>query len=196
MLLPQIPTDNLYKFIFVAGLTIIGASSLLYINEYSAINNKLDSIEMDIFNNEINFLRDSLTINFEMDRMQEFANHDSAKAERMKLFLNENKGNNQPAIAEANTSLIQLTKELMSFEKNVNQKKIVAIIESKKIKQKLKKLRESTIYLIIISIFCGVSFCIGFFLTIRGYKRWSMYVQKPTDERIKIELAKLKSSKI
>lgn len=61
MLLPQIPTDNLYKFLFVAGLTIMGASSLLYINKYGVIKDKLDLIKTDIINFEINTSADSLT---------------------------------------------------------------------------------------------------------------------------------------
>lgn len=89
--------------------------------------------------------------------------------------------------------LIKRKTELWSAKKNYNEGKIASLREKKLIEQQYKKLNRETRFFLVLSLFCGISFLIGLRLTFRGYNLWNEKVQKPADERMRVELSKLKS---
>lgn len=194
MLLPQIPTDNLYKFVFVAGLTIMAASSLLCIDKYTDLTDKLEVIRDNLQNAEIKFVADSMAIDFEIGKINALISDDSTKAQMFKTLINSGKQVEEADLDELGSILVQRKNEFWSARANWNEKRISWYSERNKIRYNLKKLERTKSYFIAISFFCMICFMIGLRLAIKGHKYWNTRAQKPTDERIQIELSKLKSS--
>jgi len=69
--LPNIPTDNLYKFIFIAGLTLILSGIVLFTTQYNSINNNIDKLSFEVgkIEKESEFLRSDA---FELDSEIEY----------------------------------------------------------------------------------------------------------------------------
>ncbi len=62
--LPNLPTDNLYKFVFVAGLTIILSSAIIFVTQHNIISTEIDNVELEIIKleKESDFLTDDTNL--------------------------------------------------------------------------------------------------------------------------------------
>lgn len=195
MVLPQIPTDNLYKFLFVAGLALIGASTLLYINKSMAIENEVDSIDLEMVNGHNKFFRDSLTFALEHEQILELQKEDSVEVRRFEELF-KSKETPKHSDLQKMISKLALTKDKLwkarksSYDRLASHEAHVNLVE-----YRLEKQRRETRRLFLIGIISGIGVLGGLWLTCYGYVRWNFYIQKPTDERIRIELEQLKSAK-
>ena len=48
MELTSLPTDNLYKFMFIAGLAIILATSIIYIEQYNILKENINKVALEV----------------------------------------------------------------------------------------------------------------------------------------------------
>lgn len=196
MTLPQLPTDNLYKFMFLAGITIMGASSFLYIDKYNEIQTSLDSIEMDVVNSKLAFYKDSINIRYDLAIIDQLQKEDSISISKLKQSgINLNKIGT-PEIAGIEANLESTNNKLIKAKRRLLDSKISDHITSESIAYKLKKIRQKTTFLIWVSIFCGVSFILGFIISKHGYNLWQSKVQKPNDQKLAMELKKLISEEV
>jgi hypothetical protein len=146
MVLPQFPTDSLYKFIFISGLTIMAASSILFITKSEKISNKLDSIEMDILNSELTSYSDSTYMVYAAENVDELLKQDSINVLHLGEQLNKNKKTRIPdsVFISAKNHIFITQAKIRDERKEILEKKISQHIESVRMKFKLKKVSEDT----------------------------------------------------
>jgi len=71
--LPNIPTDNLYKFVFIAGVTLILSVVVFFTTQYIDVYNKSNIIKLEEikFNIENDFLsKDFTELQSDINRLQ------------------------------------------------------------------------------------------------------------------------------
>ena len=87
--------------------------------------------------------------------------------------------------------IIKAEKIKTEFEK---QKKLDRELQIKTltIKFKTKLLRSKINTSLFISSTCAIFFIIGLIISKRGFKNWYLLVQKPSDEKLKLEVGELK----
>ena len=194
MFLPQFPTDNLYKFIFIAGLTIMGATTFLYIEKFGEINNKLDNIETDLLNTNLAFYSDSIKNSFEIENINIILDRGSEEIKKLNKYtkLKNQKSVIKPRLDKLDDDMLVVDKLLSQQRKFVLENKISSHIDSVKLDHKLKKLEEENKLLFWFSIFCGIIFFCGFKMSVYGYRMWNRKVQKIIDEQLICELEKIR----
>lgn len=206
--LPNLPTDNLYKFVFTAGLTIIILSTILFSTQCDRIRNKIDIIELSLLKNKIettNLGLDTKELDIEITGIERGL--DSTKIDSLSLQLNY-RDNLKRILNDKNyreylafiyqhendlipyyeqTKLLNLKfEQLANKTREVSKNAEIILLQNKQLQSEANFLR---IYLICFFIFMTI----GTWMTIDGYKNWNKFVQIPTDERIRIELEKLKN---
>lgn len=180
MLPLQIPTDNLYKFIFVTGIVFIFSSSYLFVNKVSELNNQLETVEYKQTLLEIDFYKDSL------------------KNELQKEFINSKKETfekNSQILKNRTISLEKKQLETFQYELGELEDSITAysfaLIEMQgnlyAKQQEIKfELRSSDRLLTQLKIFSVISifgFIIGIATTLFGYQRWLFRIQIPSEKK-------------
>ena len=57
--IPNLPTDNLYKFLFIAGVILIISGFIIFTTQYKTLYGKIEDIELQIqhIETETNFLK-------------------------------------------------------------------------------------------------------------------------------------------
>lgn len=207
MTVPILPTDNLYKFIFTSGLTIIFGTFFLYFTQAKLINNKIQSIELALTeeNTEVDFVKTDIEdLNSEIKVLQNNLN----KIKSDSLNINESFKNSiynmqNDENYRAFLSFFYAHKEdivpyykddklIKEKEKKLEDENRKTILGKNIIEVKIQQLvteKNNYLFLILISI---ISIITGIFLSIYGYIKWYYLVQKPSDEKIKLEIEKLK----
>jgi hypothetical protein len=193
-MLPQIPTDNLYKFLFIAGLTLAFASSVLYITKYSAIREELDAIELKLVNGKVAFLKDSLIMDLELERINELQNEDSSRIGDLEKLIRRNEKVKESELEQISLNLSERKKNIWDAKKNYIERYTSSRSRTKIILYRLDKQKEENRLLLFVGFFSAAVFLIGIRLAYYGYLKWYDKVQKPTDEKIKYELENLKAS--
>lgn len=86
MIIPNLPTDNLYKFIFLSGITIIIASAVLFVTQYKSLTDKNDTLALEVIvklEEGKNIENNKKTIRAELDIIKK---SDNQKDDLEKLF--------------------------------------------------------------------------------------------------------------
>jgi hypothetical protein len=225
MTIPGLPTDNLYKFKALGGLTLLIVALILYVTE-------LDKMFSEIFT-----LRTDIDIeNTEMDILIRARNAVDADYKEISLDIDKNKKD----IAELNNNCVSdtiLSKDnefglLFNYIKSKDKeearrdiefrlkhrKEFLPVIEkfdlvqkkweeNQNLKDKIKfKVIQNTgkvNYLIFKSIIFGllsllviISFRFGIRLANSGFRDWKEKVQDLQDEKLKLEIKNLRESKV
>lgn len=194
MILPQIPTDNLYKFLFVAGLTLIGASTLLFINKSIVIENEINSIELEMVNGRNKFFRDSLAFVLELEQIHKSNKKHSIEASRLGDLLKNKQTLKHSELQDEISKLSQTEDKIWKAQKNSDERLASHEAHINLIKYRLEKQKKEVRRLKLIGIISIIGFLVGLWLTSYGYVKWNLNIQKPTDERIRLELEQLKSA--
>lgn len=210
--LPSLPTDNLYKFYFIAGISIIVLSIGLLINQTNLLNEKRNKLDLEI-----------LKADYELDIFKEKHNEIKDEIDEMKSESIMNK-----RIVTSNDSF-----DLIDFKRNIfndlEYRKYLEFIannedflfpERKKAELIKNKVRDINLYhhkqIFNISLlklrlnerntlinnlyflwFIVIFFVLlGIIMTVYGHKKWYELVQKPLDEKLRIELELLKNPEV
>lgn len=194
MVLPQFPTDNLYKFIFIAGLTIIGASTFLYVEKYGEIKNKYDIIETDLLNIDLAFYTDSTRNSVKIQNLKIILQKVSEEFEKLKKDINSNNQKSviKPRFDKLDDDMLTMKKLESQCDKFILEFKISSHIKHEKISHKLKILDKESKLLDRLFITSGLFFICGFSLSFYGGQRWYTKVQKIIDEKLICELDQIK----
>ncbi|UEG49835.1 hypothetical protein LK994_14435 [Ferruginibacter lapsinanis] len=210
---PNIPTDNLYKFIFISGVIMIFFSIVLFVTEYRTIRDKIDNIEVSMAKtgNEIDVLNkkiktsefsfrkidsaysilkvDSLSVKFDLDKFEELKIKmlNSKNYRDYLAFLFEHKKDLYPYFEQMEENIktngeINLAVNEVSLKSTLN-------------KIGLKHLKRESNDLLILTGFVLLLIIGGYYMAKSGYSKWQTLVQRPLDEKLKLELENLKMSK-
>jgi hypothetical protein len=209
MNIPSLPTDNYYKFFAIAGLTICIVSVALFWTEMNTIYDGVDKLRIDLvqLNSEKKFLNqdldridtslahwgkiDSSILNRDVD--SEIAAYFKNKSESLIhnknlrdyyefLFKYEDKIN--PKISKARELRSRLdtqnviSRRIEMQDALINQKTIL-------VQERFKRL--NLVGLILLTFFIN-----GIVMLIRGFARWYVLVQKPSDEKLRLEIEDLR----
>lgn len=209
--LPSIPTDNLYKFIFVSGLTLIFGGAILFATQYNTISKRMDDLTIEIVKLEAEggFITDDISKlesqTSKMEKNLKGINRDTTSEFKHYKTLTENAYKDKE-YREYLKFIFSYKEDIYPFyveNKNVEQNLIDLETKTRTHKlntlllsEKTKQLKRELYVLLFWSIVFIISFSIGLRMSQTGYKNWYLHVQQPTDEKIKIELDKLKSDKL
>lgn len=207
--LPSLPTDNLYKFLFIAGLTLILSGLVFYISQYQIIRKQVDELNIevakldkekeyslkDIFNvaSEIQELKikqgkikkkDKTDINQDLDNIKNNILMDKNYREYL-AFVYAHKSEVFPL----DHDLLAIKTKHEIIETKIKEIDINSIIINLKKEQKAR----DNWHLVIIGIISWGFIIFGIIIARNGYKKWYIYLQIPSDEKIKIELQRLKA---
>lgn len=209
-MLPNLPTDNLYKFEFIAGLTLTITSIILFVTQYDKLYDKIADHKIAIteLKTNVDFLKTDLTI-IKKDIVtlkHELKISDSIKTNDSHRDL-ENLGNavdRNKNINEKNTRQQYQQDELTHqqekietlrrmyqrndtlFRKNTSLSNIL--------NTKIELAQKEYQHLIIFYIISILTLILGCVMAKNGYDKWLILVQKPTDEKLLLELKQLKES--
>ena len=211
--IPNVPTDNLYKFYALSGIFIIIFSIVFSIYfGYKIVDelillhnsNSMVALEIDFLNSDVEFILNK-TKQLENDVSNFYSKPDSLKNESKILsesikkaktdqnwrnyleFYFKNKNHIIPGLA----ILIEIDSLETKIKTNLRE------IQKKHLSNELK-LRELKIKIIelIIVLVIGISLIkSGFKLSNKGFKLWKTNVQDLIDQKLKIELRLLNSKK-
>jgi hypothetical protein len=205
--LPSLPTDNLYKFFFIGGLTAVILSVVFYFNQYNLIRNKMDNMELSILNSEN-----------EMDVLHEEANELKAELIEIKKGLDSIKTDsatspynysqklrdimNDKNYREYLSFVFEHKKDIIPYYEQNNLLNIKGEEHKKRLRQislnakvvalKNKQLSREISHLGFVTCWVVVFIIVGSLMTVYGYTNWNKFVQMPTDERLRVELNQLK----
>jgi hypothetical protein len=206
--LPNLPTDNIYKFKFLGGVSILIFVAYIYstqiINTFSKILETKIEIQKLEFQQE-RMERDSTLIKDEIETFNKaykkikFVEKDSTiDLDELKLNLLTDK-NYREYLEFIYKHKNDLLPTGQSFErlKKLQFKQEVIFNEVDKNLINLKTLMIALDYelykLFAISILSVILLIYGWKITKKGYNEWHELVQKPNDEKLKEEIRKLKS---
>jgi hypothetical protein len=205
--LPNIPTDNLYKFIFIAGLTIILTGLVILVTQYNSITNSLGKLEFEVgkIESESAYLRkEASELGIELKALDKKTSNIKADSFEINQHLIDLKSNllNDKNYREYLSFLFAHESDLVPYSKEFSKlMKINEILEAKQkqitlngdiIMLKIRQLRRETIRLVVISILLSLMMFTGYRIANSGYHKWYTLVQKPADEKLNLELLELK----
>ncbi|NVN94882.1 MAG: hypothetical protein HXX18_06325 [Bacteroidetes bacterium] len=208
--LPNLQIDNLYKFKFYTGISILLFAAYLYSNQINSsisksietrieikkselqvkyIDKKISEIkfEIDNYNKEFKKIKfGKIDTLFDFEKFSLKILNDKNYREYLQFLIN-NRFKLLPVQIKydnINNLILEYDKILNEFEKNsIN-------IEILIIKSKYEYFK-----LIVMAIITFLIFLFGIKFTNKSYNEWYEFVQKPLDEKLKLELEKLKSEK-
>ena len=207
MTLPNLPTDNLYKFIFLAGLTIVITSCILFVTQYNILSEKIDTntIAVTEIETDLNFLeKDSKFIDKELLRLEKELKVDDSvdvvgNLESLRKELEADKN-----FREYYSFLLDHKEDLLPYRKNIARLRSMidqndslnrkTVASTNILNAKVGLIKKDYRNLILLLIVCCSLIYIGSRMAFNGHKKWLLLVQKPTDEKIMLELKQLKNS--
>ncbi len=209
MTIPTIPTDNYYKFFALSGVVVTITCIILYLNQWNVINDEIDktSIEITQLELEKKFLEeDSVTIDFQISRLGSFdttlakLNLDSVITEHFKV--NSTALQNDKNLRDYYEFLFKYVDKIIPLVPKVEKIKEAHLqqvqvrrnltLKIALIKDKIGIQNSKNNKLLISGIVLGIFFVIGLRISSRGFVQWYNLVQKPSDEKLALEVQELK----
>jgi len=178
--LPALPTDNLYKFFFIGGISMVALSVLIFFSQYNKTKEKLYSYQMSIlkYDSDVeNWHGDAREIKAELahnDEVLEDTSHFRSQTDYDK-------------IEERLKVLTTRTDQLIKIQREIVWAKKISPLNHEQLTDEQNHL---TLIIWVTILFMLLGFCMIFY----GCKKWYVLVQKPTDEKLRFELEQLKKS--
>jgi len=205
--IPNLPTDNLYKFTFLGGLTLVIVSAVLLFTKWTDLYTNVEDLDFAVKKTkiELTFLKeDRAYIKSQINKItKELKITDSIdivtnlRVLREQLLRDRN-------LREFYAFVWDHRLDLLPYEDDI--RKLKAMNESNKLLDrkirttnemyfiKLKALSKETNLMLIFSVLNILLMAIGVLMARHGYFRWYYLVQKPADEKLNIELQLLRKS--
>ncbi len=209
MEIPNIPTDNYYKFLSLSGVLIMVTSLFIGLTEYNSISTDIDNIDLEVTKLKLDkkfLIEDLKKVEIQIDDLQKSTDvhnlNDSYEENFIFLKSNQTSIQNDKNFRDYIEFIFKYKRELMpeiiKAEKIkidiAKQKKFDREIQIKQatIEFKTKLLRSKANTWYFMSITCVIFFISGQFISKKGFKNWYLLVQKPSDEKLKLEVDELK----
>lgn len=209
MEIPNIPTDNYYKFLSLSGILIMVVTMFFCVNQQNSLSTEIENINFELTKLELErkFLtEDSKKVEIQIEDLEKHANKIDVKAPDKEVsnffkfnqtsiqndknfrdyleFLFKYKEEMIPEITKAEKIKIELEKQ-KKLEREL-QFKIVSIdLKTKLLGSKIN----TSLFINVTGVLFFVGGCI---ISRRGFKNWYLLVQKPSDEKLQLEVDELK----
>lgn len=173
--LENLPSDNLYKFIFFVGITLVIASIILVITQYDKIINKADQFhEETIFlQNDINFVQEKIKkLDSTLTKVEQASGADKISNRNLSSM----------------ESIRNKLDELCDLKHKITIKGELLVLRFSQIKRENYRL---FIYMAIAVIMLGS----GLFLSCNGFNNWYSKIQKPLDDKLNLEIQIMSNQK-
>ena len=208
--LPPLPTDNLYKFYAISGLSLILTSIIFYYLSYNEIYSDIDKLKLDVALTEV----DASHIKFDVGEMEKKLQKasDANPILKSKVNLDSLQYASFYALKEALIKDKNL-RDYYEFQFKYEDKLVPGLSESNERGGKIEALhklnRELEKRVAIIStkstlitskndrmfqlgIILSLCLAAGGALTRYGFSKWQKLVQNPIDEKLSLELEDLR----
>ena len=204
--IPNLPTDNLYKFKFLSGILILLFTCYIYVTQMYVVILNIDDAELnqvkykihkEIINKNYKLIEDEIKAfdekfykvyskdyKLKLDSGKVKFNLMDVKNTRERIiFLQQNL--NKLLSIEQNAKNIELLKiKLSQLQEKTDALNLEFQISIKKAQLEIQKLTYLAIFLLLLLIF-------GIRLSYKGYKEWYELVQKPNDIKLQHEINKI-----
>lgn len=210
MIVPNLPTDNLYKFAFIGGLTLVLTIAILVVTQYFELMRKMDLTDITItqLETDISFLKeDKKFIRNEVDKLEHEVDSIEKTSGPLKksynLRLNEIHSKLLSSkdyreyfvlVSTYQSELSPLSYKVETLRKlHEENKKLTRKILAKSsiLTTKVDALSRETDFKLLLSFFAFAGLFCGTILAKYGYKNWKELVQNPTDQKLRVELEML-----
>lgn len=179
MFIPSLPTDNIYKMFFIAGLAIILSSTLIYVNQKQSLQDRTDKFreEVILIDNEIEYQTGVIL-------------------KSAKKMLSDSENDEIQLKQKPHSIPIETLKEKKRYNDTLSQHlekvrlKRIGNQELKNFKADLLE-RDKAALKLYFWLYLLVTAC-GGGLTGYGLEKWQKLIQEPHDEKIKLDLEQLK----
>ncbi len=208
MNIPNIPTDNYYKFFALSGVTITIASTIIYLTQSNVLKNDLNKMDIEIVKLKVEktfLIEDRGKTDRELESLPKIdsslssINQDSAFTvnllKEIKSVNNKKIKDYYEFIFKYEDNIFPQKSKLHKITEEVEkQSQIRREIELKTalIKTNLKHVEEKNRTLTINGIILCIFFIIGSQMAARGFIKWYKLVQKPSDEKLRLEIEDMK----
>lgn len=203
--IPNLPTDNFYKFSFLGGIAIIILTSFFSITQYQTINEKFDNYELEVIklNTENGILHEDLgkideavkKLDIKVSELKPTKKDiNKDEAEMIKKLNNKNYREKIAFLSEHEKYLFPYIadyEELVNKTEQYKEKKNQLNLNEEILQFKKSHLNREVYYqsyLIFVSV---LLYIFGVYITVYGRHEW-LRLQKIADEKNEIELAIMK----
>lgn len=205
MTIPNLPTDNLYKFTFLSGLTIIIGSIFLSITQYKGILDKIDATEVSIakLRHESNTMLDDqkfiheqlLRLETNIPKGDSFNLINELRVLRSRLEKDKDYREYYGFLMQHKETLFPYQADFLLISKLNEKNKVLAdkhSLNKNIIGLNVKFLKREIIILSCLVFFSLFLILKGYKVALQGYNKWLELVQKPSDEKLQLELNQLR----
>ena len=179
MFIPSLPTDNIYKMFFIAGLAIVLSATIICLNQKQKLETNVAKFREEVLAKENEIDYETGKLNFTSKELQNELNDELKSISKV----------------DSTYTSKRIEKHLNDVKKmNIENEGIKLKIEGNKKVIELKKdlLLKDKWLLNFLGLLYILFLALGLALTGYGYEKWKTLIQIPNDERIQLELAQLK----
>lgn len=210
MELPNLPTDNLYKFTFMAGLFIIIFGLTIFTTQYKGISDKIDTLDMATKKYEIEsklLSEDIKRVDQQLNTFEQhykIRNNEIDSLDIVSDIVSLKKRLKSKSFREYYSFLLLHKNDLTPYiEKSMEIKIMVGKSDSLERKLRLtdgyievsiSTLKNQINILRGISIFTIIALVSGVTISVKAYKKWEVLVQTPLDKKLNLEIEQLNSA--
>ena len=204
--IPNLPTDNLYKFKFLSGILILIFTCYIYVTQMYVIILNIDDAELnqvkykihkEIINKNYKLIDNEIkTFDKKFSSAYNQVYKQKLDSEQFKFNLKDKKNNrerikfleqhlNQLLSIDQNAKNIELLEiKLSQLQEKTDALNLQFQISIKKAELEIQKLRYLAIFLLLL-------LTLGICLSYKGYKEWYELVQKPNDIKLQHKINKI-----
>lgn len=181
MMIPQLPTDNLYKFMFLSGLTIMALCGSAYFNRYTTLKQEINSLDEMLFKMDISSIADSTRRNFEYDLLETEIKNEERALKKILTQKSKKSRNNQLDVAGERVKKIK--EQFVQLKRISNEEAITRKTEISSARFRQKRIKENYLELLRLAFILLIPGFAGLVLSVKGYRLWKLKVQVPADKR-------------
>jgi len=209
--IPNLPTDNLYKFKFLGGIAILIFTAYLYSTQINTSISKIIELEIEgqkakyqvaiLKSKSKEIEKETLTFNSEYNRIKKAKTDSIFDLEKMKgdLLNDKNYRDYLQFIFAHKNEILPTGQSIEKIEKlQLELIKINNVLDNNLINVQISivKAKYEMYRLILVGLITLILFIYGKKITNTSYNEWYTLVQKPNDDKLKEEIDKLKIENI
>ncbi len=212
MTIPNLPTDNYYKFLALSGVVIAITCAILFLNQMNTLDSEVNSLGIEVSQSKLEkkFLEEDYS---EItNQIKSLGSYDTvlAKSNLDSMITEYFKKNLTSLQTDKNTRdfyefmfkyedkiipigpKVQKIKASLSEQTQIKRKLDLKIVT---IEEKLKIIRHKKNYLLFTGIGLVIFCIIGIRIASKGFVKWYNLVQKPSDDKLALEIKELRNKK-
>ena len=205
--IPNLPTDNLYKFYAITGVSISLFSFVFVILCYLNLINDIDNLNArtEILTLEAIFLKEDIKEykNLKVELTEEYKSYEFPPADSIgnkyelrkfqleKLRTDSSYRDYLKFLEDYESQvfpILKTAKELLELGENIISAKRKYELKDSELQYKREKSKKKLLELVLIYIIGVIALFYGYKLARKGFRLWKINVQEIIDEKLKLEL--------